>query len=417
MLGSSPEPLATAYDLAMLDLDGVVYVGGDAVPGAAERIAQARVVGMRVAFITNNASRPPDSVATHLTGLGVPAEPEDVVTSAQAACRLILDRLGPGARVALLGGPGLEVALRESGLVAVAVDDPEAAALVSGYGPEVRWREVMHAAVRIRDGLWWVASNTDYTIPTSYGVAPGHGMQVQSLTAFSGVEPVVAGKPARPLLDETVRRVGGRRPLMVGDRLDTDIQGAVAVGIDSLLVLTGVTRLGELVAAAPAERPTYLAADLSGLLEPHEAPQAVDGGYAAGGWRAGVSNGRLTLSGSGSVDNWWRAVAAVAWAHRDRSGAVVAVDDLAPPTGVTPSAPGSLSRMTEDPSHDDTVEAADAVEQPADEPIRTGVERVDAVMDEVADLADQPVDEHVAVFESAHDELRRTLDSAPDDAE
>ncbi len=331
MLRSSPEPLCTVYDLAMLDLDGVVYVGVEAVPGAAERIASARTAGMRVAFITNNASRPPEKVAAHLTALGVPAQAEDVVTSAQAACRLLVDRLGPGARVALLGGAGLEVALQEVGLVPVGIADPEARALVSGYGPDVMWRDVMRAAVRIRDGLWWVASNTDYTIPTAYGVAPGHGMQVQSLTAFSGVQPVVAGKPARPLLDETVRRVGGRRPLMVGDRLDTDIEGAAAVGIDSLLVLTGVTRLAELVAATPPERPTYLAVELDGLLVAHQAPTAADGGFAAGGWQASVVEGGLAVSGTGAPDDWWRAVAAAAWAHRDRSGAVVDIGELVVP--------------------------------------------------------------------------------------
>ena len=331
MLGSSPEPLCAAYDLAMLDLDGVVYVGGDAVPGAAGRIAAARAAGMRLAFITNNASRPSDDVAAHLTELGVPAEPKDVVTSAQAACRLVLDRLGGGARVALLGGTGLEVALREAGLVPVGVDDPTARALVSGYGPDVLWRDVMRAAVRIRDGLWWVASNSDYTIPTAYGVAPGHGMQVQSLTAFSGVQPVVAGKPSRPLLDETMRRVGGDRPLMIGDRLDTDIEGAANVGVDSLLVLTGVTRLAELVAATPTERPTYLAAELDGLLVAHQAPVAVDGGYAAAGWQASVVDGRLAVNGTGAADDWWRAVAAAAWAYRDRSGDVVDTGELVAP--------------------------------------------------------------------------------------
>jgi ribonucleotide monophosphatase NagD (HAD superfamily) len=206
MLGSSAEPLCAAYDLAMLDLDGVVYVGPDAVPGAADHIAAARAGGMRCAFITNNASRPPEHVAEHLNELGVPAKADDVVTSAQAACRLLLDRLGAGAAVALLGGPGLEVALREAGLTPVTVADSAAQALVSGYGPDVLWRDVMHAAVRVRDGLWWVASNTDYTIPTAYGEAPGHGMLVQSLSSFSGVAPVSPGsRPGRC----STRRSGG----------------------------------------------------------------------------------------------------------------------------------------------------------------------------------------------------------------
>ena len=324
MLGSSAKPLCAAYDLAMLDLDGVVYVGGDAVPGAAERIAAARSAGMRCAFITNNAARPPARVAAHLVELGIPVDAKDVVTSAQAASSLVLDRLGAGSPVALLGGPGLEDALREVGLVPVEVGDPSAAALVTGYGPDVLWRDVMRAAVRIREGLWWVASNTDYTIPTSYGLAPGHGMLVRTLSTFSGVRPVVAGKPSRPLLDETVRRVGGRRPLMVGDRLDTDIEGAANAGVDSLLVLTGVTGLAELVAATPAQRPTYLAGELSGLLESHAAPVPVDGGFAAGGWRAAVVGDRLAVTGDGDPDNWWRVAAVAAWAHRDRTGVVPA---------------------------------------------------------------------------------------------
>ncbi|HWM73652.1 MAG TPA: HAD-IIA family hydrolase [Nocardioides sp.] len=333
MLGSSPEPLCAAYDLAMLDLDGVVYVGAKAVPGAADRIAAARAAGMQCAFITNNASRPPADVAAHLTELGVPAQTEDVVTSAQAACRLLLEHLGADAPVALLGGHGLEVALGEAGLVPVAVGDATAQALVTGYGPDVLWRDVMRAAVRVGDGLWWVASNTDYTIPTAYGVAPGHGMLVQSLSTFSGVQPVVAGKPSRPLLDETVRRVGGERPLMVGDRLDTDIAGATNVGVDALLVLTGVTGLAELVAADPEERPTYLATELSGLLEAHRAPEALDEGWASRGWRATVAEGRLEVTGEGVADDWWRAVAAAAWAHRDRTGAVAEHSGLvAPPT-------------------------------------------------------------------------------------
>ena len=158
-------------------------------------------------------------------------------------------------------------------------------AVVTGYGPDVLWGQIMRAAVRIQDGLWWVASNTDLTFPTTFGVAPGHGVLVETLRRFTGVEPVVAGKPARPLLDETVRRCGGERPLMVGDRLDTDIEGAHAAGVDSLLVMTGVTGLAELVAAGPGLRPTYISADLRGLDMPQPVPE-VSGGRGVAGWLA-----------------------------------------------------------------------------------------------------------------------------------
>jgi hypothetical protein len=211
------------------------------------------------------------------------------------------------------------------------VDADDALAVVSGYGPEVLWRDIMRVAVRVRDGLPWVASNTDLTIPTSFGTAPGHGVLVGVLRDFAGVQPVVAGKPERPLLDETIRRVGGNHPLMVGDRLDTDIDGALNAGCDSLLVMTGVTGLAELVAAPAGHRPTYVAADLGGLLEPHGTPEGGEDGTTLGGWRARVEDGSLTLDGDGSADDWWRVVAAAAWAHLDGAGGVVDTTGLEPP--------------------------------------------------------------------------------------
>lgn len=330
MLECSERPLWEVYDLAMLDLDGVVYVGPDAVAGAPDHVARARSAGLRVAFITNNALRPPAAVAAHLRDLGIAAQADDVVTSAQAAAQLLLDRMGPGARVVVLGAEGLAEAVVAAGLAPVGVTD-DAEALVTGYGPEVAWRDIMRAAVRIRDGLWWVASNSDLTIPTPFGVAPGHGVLVETLRRFAGVDPVVAGKPSRPLLDETVRRVGGTRPLMVGDRLDTDIEGAANAGIDSLLVLTGVTRLPELVAARPGERPTYLSVDLAGLATAH--PEVVvEGGVASvRGWTARPDGTSLVVSGGGEPDDWWRVVAAASWDHYDRRGQHVDIEGLQPP--------------------------------------------------------------------------------------
>ncbi|WP_244927886.1 HAD-IIA family hydrolase [Nocardioides sp. W7] len=339
MLGSSDVPLAEHYDLAMLDLDGVVYVSGDAVPGAPEHLEVARGAGMRLAFITNNAARAPELVAAHLVELGVEAATHDVVTSAQAAARVLVERHGVGARVVLLGSAGLRAALSAEGLVPVGVDD-EAVAVATGYGPDVLWRDIMRVAVRIRDGLAWVASNRDYTIPTAYGVAPGHGVLVETLERFSGVTPTTAGKPERPLLDETIRRVGGRRPLMVGDRLDTDIEGARRVGVDSLLVLTGVTGLAELVAARPEERPTYVAPDLGGLAEACGAPEIVDGEVRLAGWAARIDGGRPTVVGQGSTADWWRVVAVASWAHLDDVGAPVDTADLVPPETSDPAPAG-----------------------------------------------------------------------------
>jgi HAD superfamily hydrolase (TIGR01450 family) len=329
-LSGLDEPLCAAHDLAMLDLDGVVYIGGDPVAGAADHLAAAREAGMRIAFITNNAARPPQDVAEHLRELGVPARPADVVTSAQAAAGVLRERFGTGARVACLGGPGLEWAVADAGLEVVE-PGAEAVAIVTGYGPDLPWHRIMRAAVEIRGGLPWVASNTDATIPTRYGTAPGHGALVDLIVRFAGVEPVVAGKPARPLLDETVHRVGGTRPLMVGDRLDTDIEGGHNAGVPTLLVLTGVTGLEELVRARPAERPTYLARDLAGLTAAHPRPQRDDGRWRVGGWEARVEDGVLRVSGDGGGDDWWRAAAAAAWAHADEAGAPPGIAGLGIP--------------------------------------------------------------------------------------
>jgi ribonucleotide monophosphatase NagD (HAD superfamily) len=243
---------------------------------------------------------------------------------------VLSDRLGAGARVVVLGGPGLTEAVAEAGLKQVGVED-DADAVVTGFGPDVVWGQIMRAAVRIQDGLWWVASNTDLTFPTTFGVAPGHGVLVETLRRFTGVEPVVAGKPARPLLDETVRRCGGERPLMVGDRLDTDIEGAHAAGVDSLLVMTGVTGLAELVAARPGVRPTYVSADLGGLDSSQPVPDLSEDGVSLAGWTARVRGGGLVVEGDGEPDDWWRVVAEAAWRHLDETGQPVATDGVAQP--------------------------------------------------------------------------------------
>jgi glycerol 3-phosphatase-2 len=326
-LGASEQPLAAAYDVAVLDLDGVVYVGKEAVPGAPEALNRAQDGGMHLAFVTNNAARPPATVGEHLRSLGVEARDEDVVNSAQAAARLLSEQLDEGSKVFLIGGQGLDEALRERGLVPVTEADDDVAAVVQGYGPDMPWKQVMAGAVLVRDGLPWVASNTDLTIPTPRGIAPGNGALVRLVAEYAEREPQVAGKPARPLFEETLARVGGEHPLVVGDRLDTDIEGAVTMGWDSLLVLTGVSGLEDLVAARPQERPTYVGLDLEALHQPQPVPQ--DGEL--GGWRARVDDGTLVVDGDGDPADWWRVVAQVAWAHLDAEGQPVATDGVRPP--------------------------------------------------------------------------------------
>ena len=334
MLNSSEHPLWDDYDVAMLDLDGVVYVGPDAVPGAAGHLADARAAGLHLAYVTNNASRTPDTVAAHLRELGIEVDDRDVVTSAQAAARLLADDLPEGAPVFVIGGEGLEVALAEEGLRPVQDTAEEPVAVVSGFHRDLRWSTVIAGAILVRDGLPWVASNTDMTVPTPDGPGPGNGALVRVVAEFAGREPVVAGKPKPPLFEETLRRVGGSRPLVVGDRLDTDIEGANATGYDSLLVMTGVTDLEHLVSARAELRPTYLAADLGGLGHRHHRPEVDGSTVRAGGWRATVGDRGLEVTGDGDADTWWQAVATAGWRHLDATGEPVAVDGLRPPGSV-----------------------------------------------------------------------------------
>jgi glycerol-1-phosphatase len=320
-------PLMAAYDTAMLDLDGVVYIGGDAVAGAADHLESARRAGMQLAFVTNNASRTPDQVAERLRAVGVPAQATDVVTSAQAAARMIARLVPTGANVLVVGGEGLIAALAEHDLHAVAFADDDPAGVVSGFHPDLGWRMLAEGSIAVGRGLPWVASNTDLTLPTARGLVPGNGTFVAAITTATGRRPEVAGKPLRPLFDETVLRVGAERPLVVGDRLDTDIEGANNSAAHSLLVMTGVTDL-KAVAGAPAnQRPTYLSMDLGGLASSQtkvklsavaEAEAAASSGalvYAeCGGWRSSVDEaGIVSLSGAGAADDGLRATVAVAW--------------------------------------------------------------------------------------------------------
>jgi len=285
-LGGSRRPLAEVYDVALLDLDGVVYIGSQAVHGACEALRNARQRGMRLAFVTNNAARPPAIVAKHLTELGIPASEDEVVTSAQAAAHYLSERLPIGANVLVIGTVGLVEALAERGLVAVKSADDEPVAVVQGYSPDLDWAQLAEGAIAINRGLPWVATNVDPTVPSRRGPLPGNGSLVAALRHATGATPVVTGKPQPTMHAESVQRSRARNPLVVGDRLDTDIEGANAVGCASLLVLSGVTTPAEVIHAPPVMRPTYLGRDLFGLLQAHIAPTESVATVRCGRWTA-----------------------------------------------------------------------------------------------------------------------------------
>jgi HAD superfamily hydrolase (TIGR01450 family) len=304
------EPPATAYDVALLDLDGVVYLGSTVIEGVPDALDAARKAGMRLAFVTNNASRTPGAVADMLSGMGVAATADEVTTSAQAACHVLADKLPAGAKVLVIGTTGLVEAARERGFTLVDSADDEPAAVVQGYGPNVGWKDLAEATVAVRRGAWYVATNLDSTVPSARGALPGNGSLVGVVRATTGVTPTSTGKPDPAMHRESVQRSGATRPIVVGDRLDTDIEGASRVGCDSMLVLTGVTTAADLLAAVPEQRPTYVAASVAGLLQPQPGPEHDGDDWTCGGWTVSPS-GRL--SGDGDDLDALRALCAAAW--------------------------------------------------------------------------------------------------------
>jgi glycerol 3-phosphatase-2 len=309
------DALLASRDALLLDLDGTVYHGARPIPGVAEVLREARGRGTALRFVTNNASKAPADVADHLRRLDIDAEPDEVNTSAQAAARLLAARLPEGAPVLVVGTESLVDEVLGAGLSPTreaGYTGRDVVAVVQGHSPETGWRNLAEACVAVRAGALWVACNVDATLPTERGQLPGNGAMVAALRHATGAEPVIAAKPAPPLFETASESAGAGAPLVVGDRLDTDIAGAVAAGIDALAVLTGVATPASLIAAVPEERPRYLGADLTAL---REAADTLAIGPRSG-WRIAVEGAALTVTAEGERDDpldLLRALCHTAW--------------------------------------------------------------------------------------------------------
>jgi len=303
------DTLRTAHDALLVDLDGTVYAGPVAIPGAVEAL---RDDVPPVLYVTNNASRAPSDVAAHLRDLGLPAKDDDVVTSAQSAAGLLADQLPAGSAVLIVGTDALADEVSQRGLRPVREASADPAAVVQGHSPDTNWQILGEAALAIRAGAVWVAANLDPTLPSDRGLLPGNGSMVAALRTATARDPQVAGKPATPLMRDAVERAGARRPLVVGDRLDTDIAGGYAAGIPTLLVLTGVSTPLDLLRARVDQRPDYIGADLSALDRP--AQDAAVGPVL--GWSVHVDGDDLVVRSTTAEPqacDALRAACAVAW--------------------------------------------------------------------------------------------------------
>lgn len=310
-LQQSCQIIAEVYDALLLDLDGVVYIGQDAVPGVVGALNEVHSkYGVALTCVTNNAARSSAAVAEHLTELGLAVTAQDVVTSAQAGAAELAKLLPQGARVFVCGSRDLMREVELVGLVASQDFDQEHDAVVNGYWPDMPWRMLGQAAGIISSGVPWVATNMDLTIPTKFGMSPGNGSMVNALIHATGRRPtVIAGKPEKPLMLASIERTKAKKPIVVGDRLDTDILGANNVEIDSLLVLSGVTSVAELLNAVPSERPTYLGWDATSVLLPQPEVEVQGSSVKLDGY----SVDRAGLRGSGDSLDAIRVCAVAAW--------------------------------------------------------------------------------------------------------
>ncbi|CPW42410.1 protein nagD-like protein [Mycobacteroides abscessus subsp. bolletii] len=323
-----PDTLATSYDCLLLDLDGTVFRGAEPTANAIESLAAAS--GARQLYVTNNASRSAPEVADHLAALGFTAAAGDVVTSAQSAARLLAEELNRGDAVLVVGTEALAAEVAAVGLTPVRSFDEAPRAVVQGHSPDTGWTTLAEAALAIRAGAYWVAANVDATLPTERGLLPGNGSMVAALRTATDADPVVAGKPGRALIEDALARGSFARPLVVGDRLDTDISGANGAGLPSLMVLTGVNSAIDAIWADIAHRPTFLGADLSAL----HLPQADVRIEPKPSWQVSVSSDEVSVMAgdpTGSAVSLAQAVAAAVWATGPAPDArpIVATGDLA----------------------------------------------------------------------------------------
>lgn len=311
---------ATDYDSWLFDLDGTVWEGGRLLPSAKEVINNASVP---VAYITNNASRSPLDVALMLTEVGLTTSEEQVLTSAQAAVEMSLENLCQGDKVFVLGSEAFKALASKAGFVVVDSAEDLPSAVLQGHNPETGWVQLSEAALCIRNGARYFVSNLDTTLPSERGLLVGNGSMVAAVVSATGVTPISAGKPDPTMFFSAAKKLGSQKPLAIGDRLNTDIAGGVAAGMDSLHVLTGVSSHFDVLRATIAERPCYLAESLDSLNGPLDGLRP----GAQGGFSAAMDKfGNIVLSGgdsSATAMNAYRTACAVAWQSPEFTGEVI----------------------------------------------------------------------------------------------
>lgn len=271
--------LLTTHDALLLDLDGTVWEGGRALPGAVDFINSC---GLPCLYVTNNASRSAESVSQMLQAIGLRTSATDVLTSAQAAVTLAHSQLKKGAKVLVVGSDSFRELAAEAGFVVVESADDKPDAVLQGFDPSVGWPQLTEAALSLRAGAEYFVSNRDTSLPMERGLGIGNGALVQAVVTSTGVEPESAGKPGPEMFLQAAERVGAHKALAVGDRLDTDILGGNNAAMDTFHVLTGVSGPLALIDAPKDQRPNYIGEHLCDMgLKASELAPGAQGGFTA----------------------------------------------------------------------------------------------------------------------------------------
>lgn len=283
MFGKKSATVWGKYDVVLCDLDGVIYEGTDAIQDAPETINSFLATDIPVGYVTNNSSRKPETIADQLSGFGILTAPENVIGSAKTGVDILATLIPAGSKVLVVGGEGLRSRVVEAGFELVKSSDDKPAGVIQGFDPSVAWNDLAEASYSIANGAKWVATNQDWTIPREKGIAPGNGTLVSAVHTAVGQLPIVAGKPEVAIYKTAVEHFGAKEPIFVGDRIDTDIRGANRAGIDSVLVMTGISTRKEVLGVKKEDRPKFIIGTMAELLKDYDLPKKTKHGYACKG--------------------------------------------------------------------------------------------------------------------------------------
>ena len=259
--------LIDSYDCVLLDLDGVVYLGKTPIDNAVKTIKELQKRKINIAVITNNGSVTAKSVSKWMKDFGLDFKASAIVTSSQTLCWYLMDKFPKSSKVLVVGSTGLKDSVSDAGFKVVTKADKNPVVVCNGIDADISQKDLAEMCYAIAGGAVWVSTNGDYTFPTEKGLAPGNGAFNALITSITGKSPILMGKPEPHMFKQAAQIFSSKNPLVVGDRLDTDIQGANNANFKSLCVLTGVSDLNQIKNAPLPTAPTYVGKDLSALID------------------------------------------------------------------------------------------------------------------------------------------------------